>query len=221
MSIYLRRRGRLTRAQARSLEIHGPDSIIPAGARGPLDWPARFGRDGPLGLEIGFGTGQALLDWAEAAPEFNLVGMEVYQPGIGTLFQGRDERQLDHIQVVEDDATTAMNALFPPGGLSEVRIFFPDPWPKRRHLKRRLIQPPFIAELVTRLAPGGRLRLATDWQPYAAWMLQVLAAEQGLENQAGTDFAERFEGRPITRFEARGQRLGHEVWDLNFRRVTD
>ena len=219
MSIYLRRRGRLTRAQARSLEIHGPTAIIPEGTVGPLDWTARFGRSAPLGLEIGFGTGQALLDWAEAAPEFNLVGVEVYQPGIGSLLQGRAERGLEYIQVVEGDATTALGELFPVGGLAEVRIFFPDPWPKRRHLKRRLIQPSFVSELATRLVPGGRLRLATDWQPYASWMLRVLEAEQGLENEADEGFAERFEGRAITRFEARGQHLGHEVWDLSFRRA--
>jgi tRNA (guanine-N7-)-methyltransferase len=185
-----------------------------------LDWVARFGRSAPLGLEIGFGSGQALLDWGETAPEFNLIGVEVYQPGIGSLLQGRAERGLEHIQVVEGDVTTVLTELFPLEGLAEVRIFFPDPWPKRRHLKRRLIQPSFISELAIRLVPGGRLRLATDWQPYASWMLRVLDAEKGLKNEA-EGFAERFEGRPVTRFEARGQRLGHEVWDLCFRRVRD
>jgi len=221
MSTYLRRRGRLTRAQARSLDVYGSSSIIGAGTPGPLDWAARFGRDAPLGLEIGFGTGQALLDWAETAPEMNLIGMEVYQPGIGTLLQGRGEREIEHLLVIEDDAQTALPNLFAAGTLSEVRIFFPDPWPKTRHQKRRLIQPPFVAQLAARLVVDGRLRLATDWEPYCKWMVRVLDAEPLFENTAGSGFAERFGGRPVTRFEARGTRLGHNVWDLCYRRLGD
>jgi tRNA (guanine-N7-)-methyltransferase len=212
---YLRRRGRITRGQARALEAHRGWILTPEDA--PVAWPERFGREAPLGVEIGFGAGQALLDWAEAAPDMNLVGIDVYQPGIGALLVGREARDLENLLVIEGDAETAMEAFFESASVAEIRIFFPDPWPKKRHHKRRLIQKPFVALLGDRLIDGGRLRLATDWQPYAEWMLEMLEAEPNLENQAA-DYAERFEGRPVTRFEARGQRLGHEVWDLAYRR---
>ena len=218
MSTYLRRRGRLTRGQARAFANHANEAIIANGTIGPVNWPDRFRRAAPLGLEIGFGTGQALLDWAESAPELNLLGIEVYQPGIGALLQGRASRGLDHLLVIEEDANVAVASWFAPDSLEEVRIFFPDPWPKKRHHKRRLVQPRFVQLLATRMMSGGRLRLATDWRPYAEWMLQALESEPLLANDAGSGYAERFRGRPITRFEARGQRLGHGVWDLSFRR---
>lgn len=218
MSTYLRKRGRLTAAQARALENVGPSKIVPRDYQGLIDLPALFERDGPVGLEIGFGSGQALLDWAEAAPDWNLLGIEVYEPGIGSLLKGMQERGIDHVRVVARDADEVLDELIPPASLAEVRIFFPDPWPKKRHHKRRLIQPAFAAKLAERMRPGGVLRLATDWQPYADWMLEVLQAEAAFENVAGEGFSERFEGRNVTRFEARGQRLGHGVWDLTYRR---
>lgn len=218
MSTYLRKRGRLTAAQARALENVGPSKIVPRDYQGLIDLPALFERDGPVGLEIGFGSGQALLDWAEAAPDWNLLGIEVYEPGIGSLLKGMQERGIDHVRVVARDADEVLDELIPPASLAEVRIFFPDPWPKKRHHKRRLIQPAFAAKLAERMRPGGVLRLATDWQPYADWMLEVLQAEAAFENVAGEGFSERFEGRNVTRFEARGQRLGHRVWDLTYRR---
>ncbi len=218
MSTYLRRRGRLTRAQGRALETHGAEAVIGNLETGPVNWTERFGRQAPLGLEIGFGMGQALLDWAATNPEMNLLGLEVYQPGIGSLLHGRETRDIEHLLVIDGDANVAVESLFAPGALSEVRIFFPDPWPKKRHHKRRLIQPPFVSLLSSRLAQGAVLRLATDWEPYAHWMLEVLEAEDTLENLAGSGFSERFAGRDVTRFEARGQRLGHEVWDLTYRR---
>jgi tRNA (guanine-N7-)-methyltransferase len=216
---YLRRRGRLTRGQARALNLHGPAAIV--SADGPVDWDARFGRAAPLGLEIGFGAGSALLDWAEASPEMNLIGIDVYQPGIGALLAARAARHIEHLLVIEAEAESALEAAFPSESLSEVRIFFPDPWPKKRHHKRRLIQRPFVRLLTDRMRPGARVRLATDWEGYAEWMLEVLEAEPGLANEfAG--FAERFPCRPVTRFEARGQRLGHQVWDLCFvKRISD
>lgn len=219
MSTYLRRRGRATRGQVRALAEYGPDRVIPPGSRGPLDWAARFGRAAPLGLEIGFGMGQALLDWAEAAPEMNLVGIDVYQPGIGALLLGSAERELGNLLVVEEDAAVAVRELFAVGSLREVRIFFPDPWPKKRHQKRRLIQPPFVGLLCARLEAGGIIRLATDWAPYAEWMREVLQAEPKLASETGGDFAPRFEERMPTRFETRGQRLGHQVWDLAYRKA--
>ena len=216
MSTYLRRRGRLTRGQARALESHGPDVLVSLQGEQLLDLEALFQRSAPVGLEIGFGTGQALLDWAESAPDWNLLGIEVYEPGIGSLLKGMAERQLSNIRVLSEDAVELIEHVIPPNVLQEVRIFFPDPWPKKRHHKRRLISPAFVSLLVERMCPGGRLRLATDWQDYAEQMLAVLNAEPGLTNEAGDGFADRFDGRNITRFEARGQRLGHSVWDLSY-----
>jgi tRNA (guanine-N7-)-methyltransferase len=185
----------------------------------PVDWRAEFGRDAPLGVEIGFGMGHALLDWAERHPDWNLVGIEVYQPGIGALLLGLEQREVDNVRVLEGDAAALLVEAFAPGSLQAARIFFPDPWPKKRHHKRRLVQPEFVSLLADRLAPGGLLLLATDWAAYAEWMLEVLDAEPALENLAGTGcYAARSPERPVTRFEARGERLGHPVWDLAYRR---
>jgi tRNA (guanine-N7-)-methyltransferase len=217
MSSYLRKRGRLTRGQARALAARGADLMLPVD-EGPIDFSAVFERNAPLGLEIGFGSGHALLDWAESAPEWNLLGIEVYEPGIGSLLKGMTERELTNIRVLSEDAALALSSAIAPGTLSEVRIFFPDPWPKKRHHKRRLINEAFAAALAERMAPGGLLRLATDWREYAEQMLTVLNAEAAFRNEAADGYAPRFEGRNITRFEARGQRLGHEVWDLCYSR---
>ncbi len=218
MSTYLRKRGRLTRAQARALASLGPEVLVPVDGAHRLDLPSLFSRPGPVGLEIGFGTGTALLDWAEASPDWNLLGIEVYEPGIGSLLKGMSERGIDNIRVISEDAVDVLEHAIAPGALDEVRVFFPDPWPKKRHRKRRLINPAFAAVLAERLSPGGRLRLATDWQDYADQMRAVLNAQPRLENEAGEGFAERFADRNITRFEARGQRLGHPVRDLSYRR---
>ena len=214
MSTYLRKRGRLTSAQARALAEHGPETIL----SGPVQLPELFGREAPVGLEIGFGSGQALLEWAEAAPDWNLIGIEVYEPGIGSLLKGMHERSLPNIRVIAREAQEALEQDISAATLSEVRIFFPDPWPKKRHHKRRLIQAPFLEVLGRRMRPGALLRLATDWEPYAEQMLAVLEASDDFENLAVEGFSERFEGRNVTRFEARGQRLGHGVWDLSYRR---
>ena len=217
MSTYLRRRGRLTRGQARALAAGGHE-ILSVPSEEPIDLAAAFERSAPVGLEIGFGSGQALLDWAESAPDWNLLGIEVYEPGIGSLLKGIRERQLTNIRVLSDDATRVLASAIAPGVLEEVRIFFPDPWPKKRHHKRRLLNKPFVAMLAERMRPGGRLRLATDWQDYAEQMLTVLNAESRFRNEAGDGYAPRFEERNVTRFEARGQRLGHQVWDLCYSR---
>lgn len=218
MSTYLRKRGRLTRAQAKALETLGPEVLTPVDGESHLDLQKLFGRSAPVGLEIGFGTGTALLDWAEAAADWNLLGIEVYEPGIGSLLKGMSARGLDNIRVISEDAAVVLETSIAPGALEEVRIFFPDPWPKKRHHKRRLINETFATVLAECLAPGGRLRLATDWQDYAEQMCRVLNGEPKLRNAAQGGFAERFAGRNITRFEARGQRLGHPVWDLSYLR---
>lgn len=229
---YVRRRGRMTRGQARALEQLAERFVLtlaelPDGSA--ADRPGRhrvgqevFGRDAPLGLEIGFGMGHALLDWAVAAPDWNLLGVEVYQPGIGSALLGIERHGLDNLRLVEAAAEDVLEHALPRESLAEVRIFFPDPWPKKRHHKRRLIQPSLAAVIAERLEPGGLLWVATDWEEYAEWIVEVLDAEPLLVRER----APRVEdpdsldetGRPRTRFEARGLRLGHRVWDLRYRR---
>lgn len=216
---YLRRRGRMTRGQARALDRVGARLVVDPATR---DWPSVFGRKAPLGVEIGFGMGHALLDWADCRPDWNLVGIEVYQPGIGALLLGLDSQELTNVRVLECDARHALSACFEPASIDEVRIFFPDPWPKKRHHKRRLVQPDFVRLVASRLRPGARLSLATDWQDYAESMLTVLDEEPRLLNAAGSgSFADRPSARPLTRFEQRGRRLGHQVWDLVYERKRE
>ncbi len=213
---YLRRRGRLTRGQARAWQQHH-DQLVREDADEPVDWAAWFGRDAKLGVEIGFGMGDALLSWAQQDPDWNLLGIDVYQPGIGALLLGVERAGLDNIRVLAGDARHAMARCFAPESVAEIRIFFPDPWPKKRHHKRRLVQPEFVAALARCLRPGARLLLATDWRDYAQSMLSVMAQADGFANaHPGAEFAPRPDARPLTRFEARGLRLGHEVWDLAY-----
>ena len=212
---YLRRRGRITRGQARALETDGERLVRVAGSpREMVDW---FGRAAPLGVEIGFGMGEALLQWAETCPDWNLVGIDVYQPGIGALLLGAQRAQLSNLRVLAMDANQAVAECFAPGSLQEVRIFFPDPWPKKRHHKRRLIQPDFVSALGECLQRQGRLLVATDWQPYAEVIRDVLDHTVGLRNlYPGEISAPRPPGRPVTRFEAKGTRRGHKVWDFAY-----
>ena len=214
MTTHLRRQGRITRGQARALEEWESRLVIPETTAGPVDWRERFGRDAPLGVEIGFGMGQALLAWAQCEPEMNLVGIDVYRPGIGSLLAARAEQGIEHLLVVEGDARVVVERLFGPGSVGEVRIFFPDPWPKKRHHKRRLVSAPFVSLLASRLVPGGRLRLATDWEDYADHMKREMAEYPGFE-LVSTARGER----PETHFERRGLRLGHGVWDLVYRKI--
>ena len=167
-----------------------------------------------MGLEIGFGMGQALIDWAERAPQLNLVGVEIYRPGIGSTLLGIESRQLANLRIIEGDVEMLVAEKFAANSLAEIRIWFPDPWPKQRHRKRRLVQPAFVAALAARLGPGGLLRLATDWADYADWIRKVLDGEGCLAEQSTRP------ERVTTRFEARGVRLGHEVWDFAYRKRT-
>jgi len=199
----------MTKGQRRALATLADRYIVGAESG---DWPHVFGRSAPIGVEIGFGMGHALLDWAKRCPEQNLVGIEIYEPGIGALLAGIERRQLGNLRVLRGSAELLMESNFPPGSIAEIRIWFPDPWPKKRHRKRRLIQPAFAATLASRLASGGILRIATDWVPYADWIAQVLHGE--LQLQATDLAAERVE----TRFEARGRRLGHQIQEFAFQR---
>lgn len=214
---FVLRSGRLGPGQQRALETWGPRFLLPYEPQRP-DWDAAFGRQAPRVLEIGFGMGDATAQVAAAAPERDFIGIEVHPPGVGALLKHIGERQLTNIRIVRHDAVEVLQQMVAPGTLAGVHVWFPDPWHKKRHNKRRLIQPPFVALLASRLAPGGYLHCATDWQPYAEQMLEVLSAEPLLRNQA-EGYAPRPDWRPLTKFENRGLKLGHGVWDLLFSRA--
>ncbi|WOJ97509.1 tRNA (guanosine(46)-N7)-methyltransferase TrmB [Congregibacter brevis] len=187
-----------------------------------LDFDELFGGTGERVLEIGFGMGQSLLDMAAARPTAQYLGVEVHRPGVGRLLHGVQERGLSNIRAICHDAVEVLENCIAPGSLQRIQIYFPDPWHKKRHNKRRLIQPVFTELLVSRLAPSGVLHLATDWEPYAEHMLEVLNANPSLENcSPDGDYVPRPKERPLTKFELRGQRLGHGVWDLLYRRGSD
>lgn len=219
---FVLRQGRLTPAQARALAQHGDRYLLalPADNEPALDLDAVFDRRAPRVLEIGFGNGDALLATASAEPDKDFIGIEVHGPGVGRLLKNAAEAGTGNLRVVQHDAVEVLEHALPPASLDEIRVFFPDPWPKKKHHKRRLIQPGFVALLHSRLRPGGRLHLATDWPPYAEHMLAVLSAAPGLRNLAGNGgFVPRPESRPLTHFEQRGLKLGHPVFDLLFQAV--
>jgi len=215
---YVLRQGRMSVAQRRAydqlLERHAI-AFTPQ----PLDLDAAFGRGAPTVLEIGFGMGETTATIAQAHPEQNYLAVEVHTPGVGSLLKHIDAQQLVNLRIVQHDAVDVVAQMLAPATLDGIHVFFPDPWPKKRHHKRRLIQPPFVALLASRLRPGGYLHLATDWHDYALQMLAVLSAEPALRN-AHTGFAPRPAHRPATKFERRGVNLGHGVWDVLFRRTS-
>ncbi len=213
---FVLRAGRTTTGQAKAFETLGPRFLQPYTGK-PLDLAQAFGRDAPTILEIGFGMGEATAHIAGLMPEKNFLCCEVHEPGVGALLKRIGEQGLTNIRIVQHDAVEVVDHMLTPGVLAGIHIFFPDPWHKLRHHKRRLIQPPLVAKLATRLAPGGYLHCATDWEPYAQQMLQVLSAEPQLRNSAD-GFAPKPDYRPLTKFENRGLKLGHGVWDVVFRR---
>ena len=216
---FVLRQGRVSNAQLRYHTEMMARSGVPY-ATAPLDLDALFGRPRALApkiLEIGFGMGETSATIAAANPGNDYLGIEVHTPGVGSLCKLVAEQGLTNVRIVQHDAVEVLRDMIVPGVLSGVHIFFPDPWPKARHHKRRLIQPPLVALLASRLAPGGYLHCATDWQEYGEQMLAVLSAEPLLENTAD-GFAPRPDYRPLTKFEQRGLRLGHGVWDVIFRR---
>ncbi len=215
---YVRREGRITRAQQRALTELWPHYGIDRGET-PLDLEAAFARPAPVMLEIGFGNGDALAAMAAAHSQHNYLGIEVHRPGVGSLLLKLERQAIANVRVICADATQVLQQNIADGVLAAVYIFFPDPWPKKRHHKRRLLQAAFIQLLRLKLTPGGRLHVATDWQDYAESVMAVLEAAPGFVNVAGRgEYAPRPEYRPETRFERRGQRLGHGVWDLIFER---
>jgi tRNA (guanine-N7-)-methyltransferase len=210
---YVLRSGRLTAGQARALERcwsrWGVDF-----APSPLDLDALFGRHAPRVLEIGFGNGELLAAMAARHPDTDFLGVEVHEPGVGHCLMLVEELGITNVRVIRHDAIEVLRLQVPDGGLDQVSLFFPDPWPKKRHHKRRIVQPSFLALVARKLAPGGRFRVATDWAPYAEHIREAARAEPALalEDAAGE--------RPKTRFERRGERLGHSVTDLVYRRKS-
>lgn len=213
---FVLRQGRFSPAQQRAREELLPRYGIPF-ASAPLDLDAAFGRKAPHILEIGFGMGETTAAIAQAMPDHDFLALDVHGPGVGSLLKRIDELGLANVRIVQHDAVEVVRGMIPHGALAGIHVFFPDPWPKKRHHKRRLLQPAFVHELALRLQPGGYLHVATDWQDYAEAILATLSAEQLLRNTA-RDYAERPAYRPVTKFERRGVRLGHEVWDLIFRK---
>lgn len=219
---FVRRGGRLGPGQQKALNELGPRFVLPyAPQYAPhlfFDAQAAFGNTQPLILEIGFGMGETTAAIAAARPELNFLGVEVHEAGVGALLKRMGEMSLSNIRIIEHDAVEVVRDMLAPASLAGVHIFFPDPWHKKRHHKRRLMQPEFVALLASRIAPGGYLHFATDWQEYADACVEVLSANQSLINTASSEtrFAPRPDYRPLTKFEARGLRLGHGVWDLIF-----
>jgi tRNA (guanine-N7-)-methyltransferase len=213
---YVLRQGRVSPAQRRACETLLPIFGIQY-ARQPLNLDLVFGRKAPKILEIGFGMGEATAAIALTRPDNDYLALEVHTPGVGNLLKLIDKQRLSNIRIIQHDAVDVVHDMLCDGSLDGVHIFFPDPWHKARHNKRRLIQAPFVGLLAQKLRHGGYLHVATDWRDYAEQALAVLSAEPALEN-AVADFAPRPDSRPVTKFEQRGLRLGHPVWDLLFRK---
>jgi len=213
---FVLRQGRMSPAQQRAHETLMPRFGCEY-SQSALDFSTLFGRDAPTVLEIGFGMGDTTAEIAANQTDSNFLGIEVHGPGVGSLLKQVDARGLANIRVIQHDAVEVLQHMIPPASLAGAHIFFPDPWHKKRHHKRRLIQPPLVALLASRLKSGGYLHCATDWEEYAVQILEVLSAEPSLTNTA-PGYAPRPEHRPLTKFEQRGIRLGHGVWDLMFQR---
>jgi tRNA (guanine-N7-)-methyltransferase len=217
---FVRREGRITRGQQRALDELWPKYGITADS--PVDLDRLFGRTAHRTLEIGFGNGEALADMAAQHPELDFIGIEVHRPGVGHLLQLLEKRGIGNIRIFNEDAVLVLKACLPDHCLDRLLLFFPDPWHKKRHHKRRIVQPGFIQLVARKLKPGGILHMATDWEGYAEHMLAVMQAADEFSNCAGTgSYSPKPGYRPVTKFEQRGRRLGHGVWDLVFERLQE
>ncbi|MAY01873.1 MAG: tRNA (guanosine(46)-N7)-methyltransferase TrmB [Gammaproteobacteria bacterium] len=216
---YVVRGGRLTVSQQKALENYWPEYGLERN-QGIVESQLLFGNDHPLVFEIGFGMGDSLVEMAAASPQHNFIGVDVHPPGIGMILRKIAERELGNVRVYQDDAKLVLAECMTDNSIDRVQIFFPDPWHKKRHHKRRLIQAAFIEELLPKLKTGGVLHLATDWQNYAEQMLEVLSGFSQLKNLATSGNFSTEHERPVTKFERRGERLGHGVWDLQFRKIS-
>lgn len=211
---FVLRQGRLTKAQERALQTMGPIFCVPYQDK-QISLDTTFGRQAPKVLEIGFGMGDATAKIANTLPERDFLAVEVHTPGVGSLLKLMEETSIQNIRIIQHDAVEVLQNMLPEECLDGVHIFFPDPWHKKRHHKRRLIQSEFVKLLCSRLKAGGYIHVATDWQEYAEWVLDVLRQEPMLVNTAEA-YAVKPEYRPLTKFENRGIKLGHGVWDMVF-----
>ncbi|MFT7405431.1 MAG: tRNA (guanine-N7-)-methyltransferase [Zhongshania sp.] len=217
---FVLRTGRMTDGQRRAYEINWTELGLRR-SNGMQNFEATFGRVAPVVLEIGFGMGDSLAEMAGSALENDFIGVEVHTPGVGRLMYLVQDTGLTNVRTYEDDAVEVLAHCIPNDSLSRIQIYFPDPWHKLRHHKRRLIQGPFVQVLRSKLKVGGVLHLATDWQHYAEHMMAVMSDAEGYSNVAGvSQYSPRPDYRPITKFEKRGERLGHGVWDLLFTKTT-
>jgi tRNA (guanine-N7-)-methyltransferase len=210
------RSGRMTESQAKAFDIYWKVKGLSLFA-GPIDQEALFGRQAPLVLEIGYGMGDSLVNMAKAEPEKDFIGIEVHPPGVGRLINRAGVEGVENLKTYMADANDVLEDCIADGSISRVQLYFPDPWHKKKHHKRRIVQPAFVAQLVNKLQPGGKIHFATDWENYAEQMLEVLSAYPDIVNDStdGT-YVTKPEWRPHTKFEARGERLGHGIWDLLF-----
>lgn len=214
---YVKREGRMTKGQARAMEEYWPTMGL-THEQGMIDMAEVFGRSAPVVLEIGFGMGKSLVEMAAAEQDKNFIGVEVHGPGVGACLLSAEEQSVKNLRVYEHDAVEVLADCIPDESLDRVQLYFPDPWHKKRHHKRRIVQPEFIEAIRKKLKPGGLFHMATDWEHYAEHMLVEMNEAPGFTNTAEQDFVPRPDFRPLTKFEARGQRLGHGVWDLIFAR---
>ncbi|AIY65972.1 tRNA (guanosine(46)-N7)-methyltransferase TrmB [Pseudoalteromonas piratica] len=215
---FVKREGRLTKGQAKALEDNWPTMGLNH-QDGLLDFTKVFGNDNPVVLEIGFGMGKSLVEMAKNAPNTNFIGIEVHRPGVGACLMDASEAGVTNLRVYEHDAVEVLADCIADSSLAKLQLFFPDPWHKKRHHKRRIVQPEFVENLRSKLKIGGVFHMATDWENYAEHMLEVMTAAEKFKNQSETnDYMPRPDDRPLTKFEQRGHRLGHGVWDLMFER---
>jgi tRNA (guanine-N7-)-methyltransferase len=215
---FVRREGRATPAQKKAMHGLWPKYGFTPDAK--LDFATIFGRAAPIVFEIGFGDGEALVDAAKQQADRNFVGAEVYTPGVGHCLLRLEQENLSNVRLCQQDAIEILNNHIPDNALSEIRLFFPDPWPKKKHHKRRIVNADFATLISQKLQLGGRIHFATDWAPYAAWAMDIFEANEMLENSAGQrQFTPKLESRITTKFERRGQRLGHESWDLVYKTI--
>ncbi len=216
---FVRRQGRLTKGQQHALDNYWPVMGVEFSPE-PLDIQVLFGREAPTTLEIGFGMGSSLVAMAKANPHQNFLGIEVHSPGVGACLSTAHEEGVENLRVMCHDAVEVLEKMIPDNALNMVQLFFPDPWHKARHNKRRIVQVPFAELVKAKLKRGGVFHMATDWEPYAEHMLEVMSSIEGYVNiSADNTYVPRPDSRPVTKFEQRGQRLGHGVWDLMFERV--
>jgi len=216
---FVLRQGRMTDSQERALEQLWPKYCLEPGDA-MLNFDDLFGRQAPRVLEIGFGMGTSLAEMASKSPDTDYLGIEVHRPGVGRLLDQLENEATNNVRVFCHDAVEILEKQIPDASLDRVLLFFPDPWHKKRHNKRRIVRPDFVQMIRRKLKPGGVFHMATDWQDYAEWMMEIMSAAEGFENQAGQgQYSEKPDYRPETKFERRGLRLGHGIWDLLFQRV--